>query len=263
MLSGGIVHDFMTGQTSSKDTMKEPLQISHSGKNVLTCHCTAMILSSHCSLDWCKLHTAPSSWRWACTTPTQWSWTPLSAPWSSARSCASNAARWCPSARISPFGRILVPPLFLHLHILEPDFHGWQGYRDLATWKTRFRHSGDNTLSRLPIACNSIALFEQPSHFGTIPLHYPIILWQLWTKDGGCLLTGEASYTKAAPMKYSEAMTGPKFCPGELGNRGNLECIAVELRAPKMVYGIRLSPLQGKETRLSCFRFYCFYCDCW
>eukprot|EP00435_Cladocopium_sp_Y103_P024158 s1164_g5.t3 len=32
--------------------------------------------------------------------------------------------------------------------------------------------------------------------------------------DGGCLLTGEASYTKAAPMKYSETMTGPKFCPG-------------------------------------------------
>ncbi|CAL1140307.1 unnamed protein product [Cladocopium goreaui] len=32
--------------------------------------------------------------------------------------------------------------------------------------------------------------------------------------DGGCLLTGEASYTKAAPMKYAETMTGPKFCPG-------------------------------------------------
>ena len=98
-------------KTSSKDTMKEPLQIGHSTyeKVFLTCNCHAvMILLSHRnSLDCCKLQPAPPSWRWACTMPTQWSWTPLSVLWSSARSCASNAARWCPSARISPFGRIL------------------------------------------------------------------------------------------------------------------------------------------------------------
>ncbi|CAJ1396447.1 unnamed protein product [Effrenium voratum] len=30
--------------------------------------------------------------------------------------------------------------------------------------------------------------------------------------DGGCLLTGEESYVKAAPFKYSATVTGPKFC---------------------------------------------------
>ena len=30
--------------------------------------------------------------------------------------------------------------------------------------------------------------------------------------DGGCLLTGDESYVKAAPYKYSETMSGPKFC---------------------------------------------------
>ncbi|CAL1140309.1 unnamed protein product [Cladocopium goreaui] len=32
--------------------------------------------------------------------------------------------------------------------------------------------------------------------------------------DGGCLLTGEVSYVKAAPFKFSSTVTGPKFCPG-------------------------------------------------
>ena len=63
---------------------------------------------------WFWIHDTGGALRQACTMPTQWSWTPLSVPWSSARSCASSAARWCPSARISPFGRIL-GPLFLHL----------------------------------------------------------------------------------------------------------------------------------------------------
>ena len=34
--------------------------------------------------------------------------------------------------------------------------------------------------------------------------------------DGGCLLTGEESYVKAAPYKYSATMTGPKFCQGAI-----------------------------------------------
>ena len=34
------------------------------------------------------------------------------------------------------------------------------------------------------------------------------------SEDGGCLLTGEVSYVKAAPFKFSSTVTGPKFCPG-------------------------------------------------
>ena len=30
--------------------------------------------------------------------------------------------------------------------------------------------------------------------------------------DGGCLLTGPESLQKAAPYKYSETITGPKWC---------------------------------------------------
>eukprot|EP00438_Fugacium_kawagutii_P035665 Skav205022 [mRNA] locus=scaffold1026:292214:296509:- [translate_table: standard] len=39
-------------------------------------------------------------------------------------------------------------------------------------------------------------------------------LCQQRCQDGGCLLTGEASYAKATPFKYSATTSGPKFCPG-------------------------------------------------
>ena len=56
-------------------------------------------------------------------------------------------------------------------------------------------------------------------------------------------------------MKYAETMTGPKFCPGsELGNRGNLECIA-ELRAPKQVSRVDACPRAGKKERTFFFDF--------
>ena len=36
----------------------------------------------------------------------------------------------------------------------------------------------------------------------------------LTSQDGGCLLTSDMSSIKAAPVKYSSTVIGPKYCPG-------------------------------------------------
>ena len=38
-------------------------------------------------------------------------------------------------------------------------------------------------------------------------------------QDGGCLLTDDSSFLKAAPFKYSGTVTGPKFCPGAVQDK--------------------------------------------
>lgn len=39
----------------------------------------------------------------------------------------------------------------------------------------------------------------------------------LTSQDGGCLLTSDMSSIKAAPVKYSSTVIGPKYCPGTAG----------------------------------------------
>lgn len=46
--------------------------------------------------------------------------------------------------------------------------------------------------------------------------------------DGGCLLTDDTSFLKAAPFKYSGTITGPKFCPGAVQDAKDAISAAVD-----------------------------------